>query len=73
MRYIKYFLFLFIVGCAPKYSDLGWEYFYSQNFSRSADFFQKSFSKDSTDYDTIKGLGLSYLMLEDFKKSETFI
>lgn len=73
MRYIKYFLFLFIVGCAPKYSNLGWEYFYSQNFSRSADFFQKSFSKDSTDYDTIKGLGLSYLMLEDFKKSETFI
>jgi len=73
MKYIKYFLLFLLAGCAPKFSNIGWEYFYNQEFERGVEFFSKGIQKDSSDYDAIKGLGLSYLMLNDFQKAERYI
>jgi hypothetical protein len=73
MKYIKFILLFLIMGCAPKYSNLGWEYFYKQDFNNSKYFFSAGLEKDSLDYDAIKGLGLSYLMLNNHESAEYYM
>ena len=72
-NYLKYILLLFIFGCSPKYTNLGWEYFYNQDFNKSIEFFNTGLENDPQNYDAIKGIGLSYLMLNNYESANTYI
>lgn len=73
MKYIKYFLLLFIWSCSSRYMNIGWELFYNKNFEGSKNYFSKTIKNDSSNYDAIKGLGLSYLMLNDYEHAEFYL
>ena len=32
MKYIKFFILSLLLGCSPKYANIGWEYFYNKDF-----------------------------------------
>jgi len=73
MKYLKYFVLFIFWGCSSRYINIGWELFYNKNFEGSKNYFSKSIENDTSNYDAIKGLGLSYLMLNDFEHAEFYL
>jgi len=73
MKYLKYFMLFIFLGCSSRYINIGWELFYNKNFEGSKNYFSKSIENDTSNYDAIKGLGLSYLMLNDFEHAEFYL
>lgn len=73
LKHLKLIFLLFILSCSPRYNDLGWNLFYHKDFDNAIIIFKNNLEKDSTNYNSIKGLAFCYLLTNDYSNAENYI